>query len=206
MSDAAEKGRFSMIFHCMPVWKWRREAKRSFFPRTCRLASGAGGVYKKPMSLKPLRIMTVGRPHASFWKDASAHYLERISRWRQVTDTVIRDSDPALPVARRVEDEGKRILAALSPQDIVVCLDEKGRSMTSREFFRFLEGMSNDATRRPCFIVGGPFGLHESVRRQARHLIAFGPQTLPHELARVVLLEQLYRAETLLRNMPYHHD
>ena len=124
----------------------------------------------------------------------------------EVTDTVVRDSDPALPVARRVEEEGKRILAALSPQDIVVCLDEKGRSMTSREFSRFLDGMSTDATRRPCFIVGGPFGLHDSVREKARHLIAFGPQTLPHELARVVLLEQLYRAETLLRNMPYHHD
>ena len=170
------------------------------------LASGAGAVYKSRMSLKPLRIMTVGRPHASFWKDASAHYLERLSRWRQVTDTVIRDSDPALPVSRRVEDEGKRILAALTPQDVVVCLDEKGRSMPSRDFSRFLDGLSSDATRRPCFIVGGPFGLHETVRQKARHLIAFGPQTLPHELARVVLLEQLYRAETLLRNMPYHHD
>ena len=158
------------------------------------------------MSLKPLRIMTVGRPHAPFWKDAAAHYLERLSRWRQITDTVIKDADPALPIPRRVEEEGRRILAALAPQDIVVCLDEKGRSMTSREFSRFVDGMSADATRRPCFIVGGPFGLHDDVRQRARHLIAFGPQTLPHELARVVLLEQLYRAETLLRNMPYHHD
>ena len=128
------------------------------------------------MSLKPLRIMSVGRPHAPFWKDAAAHYLERLARFRQVTDTVIRDSDPALPVARRVEEEGKRILAALAPQDIVICLDEKGRSMTSREFSRFLEGLSSDATRRPCFIVGGPFGLHDSVREKARHLMALGPQ------------------------------
>jgi len=157
------------------------------------------------MSLKPLRIITVGKPHA-FWKDAGEHYLQRISRFRQVTETVIKDSDPALPTPRRVEEEGKRILAALAPQDVVVCLDEKGRFMTSREFSRFLEGMSTDATRRPCFIVGGPFGLHDSVRQKAKHLIAFGPQTFPHELARVVLLEQLYRAESLVRNMPYHHD
>ena len=155
------------------------------------LASVESWAYSEQMSLKPLRIMTVGRPHATFWKDAAAHYMERLSRWRRMTETIIRDSDPALPVARRVEEEGKRILAALTPQDIVVCLDEKGRSMTSREFSRFLDGMSTDATRRPCFIVGGPFGLHDSVREKARHLIAFGPQTLPHELARVVLLEQL---------------
>ena len=158
------------------------------------------------MSLKPLRIITVGRPHASFWRDAATHYLERLARWRQITDTVIRDSDSALPVARRVEEEGRRILAALGPQDIVVCLDEHGCSMTSKEFSRFLERMSTDGTRSPCFIVGGPFGLHASVRERARYLIAFGPQTFPHELARVVLLEQLYRAETLLRHMPYHHD
>ncbi|WP_298068458.1 23S rRNA (pseudouridine(1915)-N(3))-methyltransferase RlmH [uncultured Mailhella sp.] len=158
------------------------------------------------MSLRPLRIITVGRPRASFWKEAAAHYLERLVRWRQVTDTIIRDADPALPIAGRIEDEGRRILAALEPQDVVVCLDEQGRSLTSREFSRFLDGMSTDGTRRPCFIIGGPFGLHASVRERARSLLAFGPQTFPHELARVVLLEQLYRAETLLRRIPYHHD
>ena len=74
------------------------------------------------------------------------------------------------------------------------------------EIAREGRNLSADGTRRPCFIVGGPFGLHDSVREKAKHLIAFGPQTFPHELARVVLLEQLYRAESLLRNMPYHHD
>ena len=157
------------------------------------------------MSLKELRIITVGKPH-DFWKEAGEHYMERIARFRKVTESIIKDSDPALPTARRVEEEGKRILAALGPQDIPVCLDEKGRSMTSREFSRFVDTLSTDGTRRPCFIVGGPFGLHDSVRSKAKHLIAFGPQTFPHELARVVLLEQLYRAESLLRNMPYHHD
>ena len=124
-------------------------SEKSSFPEglRLRLASCAGAVYKGVMSLKPLRIMTVGRPHAPFWKDAAAHYLERLARFRQVTDTIIRDSDPSLPVGRRVEEEGKRILAAIAPQDIVVCLDEKGRSMTSREFSRFLEGMSFDATQ-----------------------------------------------------------
>lgn len=157
------------------------------------------------MSLKPLRIITVGRPRALFWKEAAAYYLERLGRWRQVTDTVVRDADPALPLACRIEEEGKRILAALEPQDIAICLDEQGRSMNSGEFSRFLERMSTDGTRRPAFIIGGPFGLHASVRERARHLLAFGPQTFPHELARVVLLEQLYRAETILRRIPYHH-
>lgn len=158
------------------------------------------------MSLKPLRLIFVGKPKATHWRDASAHYLERLGRWRTVTETVIRDADPALPTARKIEEEGRRILESLSPQDIPICLDEQGDSMTSRAFSRFVDSISTDATRRPCFIIGGPFGLDKAVRAHARHLLAFGPQTLPHELARVVLLEQLYRAESLIRNTPYHHD
>lgn len=158
------------------------------------------------MSLKPLRLIVVGRPRAAFWRDAAAHYMERLARWRKVTETVVRDADPALPVPLRVAEEGKNILRVLSPEDLVVCLDERGASCTSRDFARRLDEMSADATRRPCFVVGGPFGLDEAVRAKARHLVAFGPQTLPHELARVVLLEQLYRAESLLRNTPYHHE
>ena len=158
------------------------------------------------MSLKPLRLVVVGRPRAVFWRDAAAHYLERLGRWRRVTETVIRDADSALPTPRRVAEEGKNIVRALTSADIAICLDEHGTSMTSRDFARFLDQVSSDATRRPCFVVGGPFGLDEAVLSMARHRIAFGPQTLPHELARVVLLEQLYRAESLLRNTPYHHE
>lgn len=158
------------------------------------------------MSLKPLRLITVGRPRVVFWRDASVYYMERLARWRKVTETCVRDGDATLPVARKKKEEGKRILETFTPQDVVVCLDEHGKSMTSREFSLFLDNLSEDSSRRPCFVVGGPFGLDEAVLGVARHLIAFGPQTLPHELARVVLLEQLYRAESLLRNTPYHHD
>ena len=158
------------------------------------------------MNLKPLHIVSVGKIHAPFWKDACSYYLDRLSHWRNVKETIIRDADPALPPARKKEEEGRRILEAIGPSDLVVCLDEHGRSMTSREFSLFLDGLSIDMAHRACFIVGGPYGIHESVLKSARKLISLGPQTLPHELARVVLLEQLYRAETLLRNIPYHHD
>ena len=158
------------------------------------------------MSLKPLRLIVVGRPRAAFWRDAAAHYLERLARWRAVTETVVRDADPALPPARKTLEEGKNILRVLVPGDIVICLDERGVTRTSRNFARWLDELSADATRRPCFVVGGPFGLDDAVRARARHMVAFGAQTLPHELARVLLLEQLYRAESLLRNTPYHHE
>ena len=141
----------------------------------------------------------------SFWKEAADYYRERLARWRNLTESVVRDADSALPVKERIARESTAILGALTPADIPVCLDERGKCMSSRDFSRFLDSLSSDANRVPCFIIGGAFGYDDSVRAAARHLIAFGPLTLPHELARVVLFEQLYRAEALLRNVPYHH-
>ncbi|MEG1610753.1 MAG: 23S rRNA (pseudouridine(1915)-N(3))-methyltransferase RlmH [Bilophila sp.] len=157
------------------------------------------------MTLKPLRILVVGRIRTPFWKSAAEHYSTRISRWRAFTETVVRDGDPALPILDRNALEGKGILAALTPQDIPICLDERGKNFTSRQFSVFLDEISENVSRRPCFIIGGAYGLDDTVKQAARYTLALGTLTFPHELARVVLLEQLYRAEALIRNLPYHH-
>lgn len=157
------------------------------------------------MTLRPLRIIAVGRIRTPFWKSAAEHYSTRISRWRAFTETIVRDGEPALPILDRNALEGKGILGALTPTDIPVCLDERGKQFTSRQFSIFLDELSENISRRPCFIIGGAFGLDDAVKQAARHTIALGSLTLPHELARVVLFEQLYRAEALLRNLPYHH-
>lgn len=158
------------------------------------------------MTLKPLRIVAVGRLKTPFWKEAAGYYTGRLLRWRALSETIVRDGDAALPIVDRNAVEGKGILTALTPQDIPVCLDEHGKQFTSRDFSLFLEKISENASLRPCFIIGGPFGFDPAVKAVARHTIALGPLTLPHELARVLLLEQLYRAEAILRNVPYHHD
>lgn len=157
------------------------------------------------MTVKPLRIIAVGRLRTPFWKAAADHYVERLVRWRAFTETLVKDGDPALPIVDRNAVEGKGILSALTPADIPVVLDERGKTFTSRQFSAFLEQLSENAARRPCFIIGGAFGLDEAVKGAARHLVALGPLTMTHELARVVLLEQLYRAESLTRGLPYHH-
>jgi hypothetical protein len=108
------------------------------------------------MSLKPLRIITVGKPHA-FWKEAGEHYLERIARFRKVTESVIKDSDPALPTARRVEEEGKRIFfermfqAALGEDDAKRLAGipnlAPGDFRTVRQSLYYLGGAVTNATR-----------------------------------------------------------
>ncbi len=156
--------------------------------------------------LKSLRIVAVGKLKTPHWKMAADHYLERLKHWRNIQQAIIKDAPPSLPTIQRNAMEGEHILAALTPQDIPVVLDEKGKGFNSASFALFLEKISENAASRPCFIIGGAFGLSPTVREQARDLVRRGEMTFPHELARVVLLEQLYRAEAILRNVPYHME
>jgi len=158
------------------------------------------------MSLKNLRIIAVGALRAPHWKAAAAHYLERLKHWRHIQEHVVKDADAGLPEAERTRLEGQRLLRIARADDYLICLDERGKSMSSRAFAAFLDEVSANASRTPCFALGGPFGLAETVRSQARFVLSLGPMTLPHELARVMLLEQVYRAEAILRKTPYHHE
>ena len=158
------------------------------------------------MARRSLRLLTVGRLRSPHWKAAAEHYQDRLKRWLDLREDCLADGAAALAPAARSVEESNRLLAALTPRDLLICLDERGASYSSRDFAALLARLGEDANRVPCFVVGGAFGLSEAVRGQARHIIAFGPLTLPHELARVVLLEQIYRAECINRKVPYHHD
>lgn len=155
--------------------------------------------------MKKIRILAVGKIKTPHWQAAALHYQERLRRSYGVEEIIIRDADPALPPVARNREEGIRLLAALKPMDIVFCLDERGEQFTSPNFAATLSRHLENATRTPCFIIGGAYGLSEDVRRRASILLSLGAATLPHELARVVLLEQLYRADCIIKGIPYHH-
>lgn len=160
---------------------------------------------RQRMTRKTIRLLSVGRPRIPHWKAASAHYLDRLRHWLDVREAFVADADAGLPSSVRSADESTRLLAALTPSDIVVCLDERGATYTSRQFATLLARLTEDTNRIPCFVVGGAYGLDDAIRTRSRYLLALGPMTLPHEMARVILLEQVYRAETILHNVPYHH-
>ncbi len=157
------------------------------------------------MTLKPLRVIAVGRLQSVFWKLAAEYYTIRIRRWRTFSETIIHSGNTSHISSQRIVIEGQRILKSLKSIDIPICLDEKGKQMTSQQFSVFLEKISENITYRPCFIIGGAFGLDKSVCEQAQHCLALSTLTFPHELARVIFFEQLYRAESLLHKTPYHH-
>jgi 23S rRNA (pseudouridine1915-N3)-methyltransferase len=100
--------------------------------------------------------------------------------------------------------DSARLLAAIPAQGYVVALDERGRSVDSLKFATWLERLTIDQPHGVTFVMGGDLGLDESVRQRADHVLSLSAMTLPHQMARAVLLEQIYRACTLMRNIPYH--
>lgn len=154
--------------------------------------------------MKTIRLLVVGAAKAPWFREAASHYLTALRRHVPVEEVVLRDGK-ASDRERRMAEEGRAILAKLGPRDLLVVLDENGRSLASRELASRLGQLLKDPGRRPCFVVGGAFGLPPEVLARADLTLALGPGTLPHELARVVLYEQLYRASSILAGAPYHH-
>ena len=111
-----------------------------------------------------------------------------------------------LTEAQQKDAEGRNILSALDKSDHVVLLDERGKQFTSMEFSRYIEKKMSVVQRRLVFVVGGPYGFAPDVYSRANEKISLSSMTFSHEMIRLIFTEQLYRAMTILRNEPYHHE
>lgn len=139
-----------------------------------------------------IRILWVGRTKEPYVREAVDRYLRRLRPFADVAVVEIKERK-----GRGLEEEGERIMRQSASY---ILLDERGRELSSPEFASVLEG-------RPeaDFVLGGPYGVSEEVRARAADTIALSRMTLPHEMARLLLVEQLYRAMTILRGGGYHH-
>ena len=102
--------------------------------------------------------------------------------------------------------EGSLILSTLQPQEELWLMDEKGREMSSRSFSKYLQKKMNSGIKSLIFVIGGPYGFSEEVYARASGKISMSKMTFSHQMIRVFAVEQLYRAFTILKNEPYHHD
>ena len=142
-----------------------------------------------------IRIAWIGRTRSSPIQSLTAEYLKRLSRYA-ASDALELTSEAAL--LKVVEKSTSRT------QPVLVLLDSRGRQLTSEEIANFLEYHQSHGTQELLFAVGPADGWSEATRAAAHNVLSFGKVTLPHELARVVLLEQLYRGFTILKGHPYH--
>ncbi len=127
-------------------------------------------------------------------------YQRRIDRYLKFRITTIPD-----PKTGKIE-EGKRILKLIEPGDYVALLDEHGTEFSSVEFASWIQQRMNSSTRRLVFVVGGPYGFSDEVRERADASLSLSKMTFSHQIVRALFMEQLYRAFTILRGEPYHHE
>ena len=154
-----------------------------------------------------LSIICVGKTREGFIDEGIRKYLRYVKPYaeaevREVKEEKIHDLKAA-PLVRKKEAE--KILKVVPPQAMLVALDERGREYTSHEFADFLNTRIESGVREAAFVIGGAMGLDESVVGRADVVIALSRWTLTHEMARLVLLEQLYRAFTIIRGKTYHY-
>ena len=153
-------------------------------------------------------LMTVGKTTTEYLRKGIEMYTARINRYMQFELNELPDirNTKSLTEAQQKEREGELILSALQPSDAVVLLDERGREMTSREFADEIDRYGIRGTKRLVYIVGGPYGFSGKVYDRANAKLSLSRMTYPHEMVRLFFTEQIYRAMTILRGEPYHHD
>ena len=156
-----------------------------------------------------IKIVTVGKLKEKYLKDGIAEYTKRISRFATVEIIELADEknpDKASESENHkiLEIEGNRILSKLGERDFVVVLAIEGKIFSSEEFSRQLEQASIKGFSTLTFIIGGSLGLSPAVKHRANLSVSFGRLTLPHQLMRLVLVEQIYRSFTIQQGSPYH--
>jgi 23S rRNA (pseudouridine1915-N3)-methyltransferase len=143
-----------------------------------------------------LKVISIGRDRSGLFLPGVEEYAGRLQHYARPTLV-------ELPEGKNLAAEGEATLAKLSDRDALVALDERGKELTSVELSQWV-GKQQLSGRDLAFAIGGDEGLAPAVREKAALVLSLSRMTLPHRLARLVLLEQLYRAFTLLRGEPYH--
>lgn len=156
-----------------------------------------------------ITIIAVGRIKERFYRDAVAEYEKRLSRYCrldicEVADEKTPDGASVAEEAAILDKEADRILSRLDQDSYVITLEIDGKKLDSVAFGKKIEQLGVSGKSHLSFVIGGSLGLHDKVKRRADMAVSFSDMTFPHQLMRVILLEQLYRGYRIIKGEPYH--
>lgn len=151
-----------------------------------------------------LKIITIGKDRREEFSPAVARYLKQLPWQLEIVEK--QPKKPNAPVGQRMKEEAELMLAAAQGMEIKIALDEHGRLFTSEAFAKQLGEWEETGRGRIALFIGGADGLHADLLAQCQLKLAFGQMTWPHQMVRLMLVEQLYRAYTILTNHPYHRS
>lgn len=154
-----------------------------------------------------IHLWSVGKAHDAYVKQGVEDFTKRIGNYYPVQWTLIAPPKQAAQLlpAQLKKAEAELILQQLGKDDVLVLLDERGRSLSSPELASFLQRKANESTRQLIFLIGGAFGVDEVIMKRANLTWSLSQLVFPHMLVRLILAEQIYRACTILKNEKYHH-
>ncbi|MGN6618663.1 MAG: 23S rRNA (pseudouridine(1915)-N(3))-methyltransferase RlmH [Ilyomonas sp.] len=155
-----------------------------------------------------LQLWSVGKPHEAYIKTGVEDFTARLQKYFTADWLIIPPLKNAavLDSVELKKQEAVSIISKLQKDDFLVLLDEKGRQLSSPELANLLQQRANESVKRIIFLIGGAYGVDDSILQRANFTWSLSKLVFPHMLVRLILAEQLYRAYTILRNEKYHHN
>ena len=152
--------------------------------------------------------MAIGKTATPHIREGIEMYMKRLSHYIPVEISIVPDlkNTKGLTEDKQKEMEGQQILSLINQGDCVVLLDERGREFTSRQFSEYIDRKMATVPKRLVFVIGGPYGFSNQVYDRSNAKLSLSKMTFNHEMIRLFFVEQIYRAMTILRGEPYHHD
>lgn len=153
-------------------------------------------------------IISIGKTVTPYIREGIDMYMKRLVHYIPIEQIIIADikNSRSLTEEKQKEQEGLQILGQVNHGDWVVLLDERGKELTSRQFSEYIDRKATSITKRLVFVIGGPYGFSRQVYDRADEKLSLSKMTFNHEMIRMFFVEQIYRAMTILRGEPYHHD
>lgn len=154
-----------------------------------------------------MQLWSVGKPHEAYVKAGIEDFTKRIGNYFPIQWQIIAPPKQAASLTENAlkKAEASQLLSLLDKDDYLVLLDERGKQFSSIELADFIQKRANESTRNIVFLIGGAFGVDQSITSRANLTWSLSKLVFPHMLVRLILAEQVYRACTILRNEKYHH-
>ena len=155
-----------------------------------------------------IQLIAVGKTNQPFVQQGLNEFCSRLAHYYPFELEIVPDIKNAgrLSVGQLKEKEGELIIRSFQAGDYIVLLDEQGKEFTSIKFAETIEKKAHAGLKRLVFVIGGAYGFSPAVYEAAHEKMALSKMTFPHQLVRLIFVEQLYRAMTILKNEPYHHE
>ena len=153
-----------------------------------------------------IKLVVIGETNNKNLKELTDQYIDKLKHYIKFDLIIIKDQKKKLPESIQIKKEGEKILSILKKNEFIILLDENGEHKSSVAFSKFIQKKLNSGIKTITFIIGGPYGFSSEIKSISNYQLSLSKMTFSHEMIRLFFTEQLYRAFSILKNEPYHHQ